>query len=566
MTVEERVKATPRCDWPVAKKELSGPGKFFSLYGGEHIAATEFVIGATLVQYGCSASDILIGLAIGNLLATLCFALLCAPLATDTRLSLYTYLSRVVGEKVQKLYNLIFGIGFAALGATGICISATAIRRVLHVPIQHEWYPTSPKFVLIVVVLGLVIVGVAANGFEGVAGFAEKCVPWMIVLFGLAYICVLPELAEITGFGKIHSLADVFRLLDQHVWVQQKSTSGEGLGIIHVIGFAWTCNVALHLGLNDMSVLRYARSSKYGYISAVGMFIGHYFAWIGAGIMGATASVLLNTDLAMLDSGEVSFSVLGYAGLLGVVIAGWTTANPTIYRVTLSFNSIFTKFSYKKMTYIIGTVIIIASCFPCVQRASDVLTYLGLLVAGMGAVCITEHFIFPKIGYTRYWNRYCKNSINWAALISWGLSLIFFVLMLITKPIHQNFWFIPTFFIAMISYIILAGMMGAAKSYPEEEREEMEYEKKLQEYADEHVEAGEKRKPTVPVKIVNIIRYLLLACMLITGFVYGDGVITTERMKQMEFIWTILYFTGSIFVIVVGRIEDRKAKQPNACM
>lgn len=557
MTVEERVKATPRCDWPVAKKELSGPGKFFSLYGGEHIAATEFVIGATLVQYGCSASDILIGLAIGNLLATLCFALLCAPLAVDTRLSLYTYLSRVVGVKVQKLYNLIFGIGFAALGATGICISATAIRRVLNVPIQHEWYPTSPKFVLIVIVLGIVIVGVAANGFEGVAGFAEKCVPWMIVLFGLAYICVLPELADITGFGKIHSLTDVFRLLDQHVWVQQKSVSGESLGIIHVVAFAWTCNVALHLGLNDMSVLRYAKSSKYGYISAVGMFIGHYFAWIGAGIMGATASVLLNTNLAMLDSGEVSFSVLGYAGLLGVVIAGWTTANPTIYRVTLSFNSIFTKFSYKKMTYIIGTIIVIASCFPCVQRASDVLTYLGLLVAGMGAVCITEHFVFPKIGYTRYWNMYKKSSINWAALIAWGLSLVFFVIMLITKPIHQNFWFIPTFFIAMISYIILAGLMGARKKYPEEEKKELEYEEKLQEYVNENVEIEEKEEATNLVKIINVIRYILLVIMVITGIAYARNVITVGNMKQMEFIWTIVYFVGSVLVTMVGKTKNR---------
>ena len=137
--------------------------------------------------------------------------------------------------------------------------------------------------------------------------------------------------------------------------------SGKKLGIIHVIGFAWTCNVVLHLGLNDMSALRYAKSPKYGYISAVGMFVGHYFAWISAGIMGATAAAILNTDLGLLDSGEVTFTVLGYAGLLGVVIAGWTTANPLIYRVTLFYN--------------------------IVQRAADILTYQGILVVGIGAIC-----------------------------------------------------------------------------------------------------------------------------------------------------------------------------------
>lgn len=551
MNIIQRVKNTPRCDWPVADRELAGAGKFVGLYGGEHIAATEFVIGATLVQYGCSATDILIGLAIGNLLATLCFALLCAPIATESRLSLYTYLHKVVGKKVQKLYNLIFGIGFAALGATGICISATAIRRVLNIPIQHQWYPTSIKFVLVVLILGAVIIFIAANGFEGVSKFASACVPWMIILFGLGFLCVLPQLAEATGSGSIQSPMDVFRLLDTQVWAAQTPVGGERLGIIHVIGFAWTCNVALHLGLNDMSVLRYAKSPKYGYISVVGMFVGHYFAWISAGIMGATASIILNTDLGLLDSGEVSFTVLGYAGLLGVIIAGWTTANPTIYRVTLSFNSIFPKFTYKKMTYIVGTIITIAACFPCVQSAADVLTYLGLLVAGMGAICITEHFIFPKIGYTRYWNLYKKKDINWAALISWGLSLLFFVTMFILKPIHQNFWFIPTFLIAMISYIFLAGLMGAREKYDTEEREEKEYEKALQNYVNQQMPEIVVQEKSLSSKVLSGIRYAALALMVITGCVFWNGVISVDILKSLEFAFTIVYFVSSLIMTIV---------------
>ena len=71
--IMDRVRSTPRPDWPVADKEQNGIGSFIGLYGGEHIAATEFVIGATLVQYGCTASDILIGLFIGNFLAVICF-------------------------------------------------------------------------------------------------------------------------------------------------------------------------------------------------------------------------------------------------------------------------------------------------------------------------------------------------------------------------------------------------------------------------------------------------------------------------------------------------------------
>jgi len=560
MDVLERVKNTPECDWPVATRDLSGPGKFFGLYGGEHIAATEFVIGATLVQYGCSALDILIGLAIGNLLATLSFALLCAPIATDSRLSLYSYLYRVVGAKVQKLYNLVCGLGFAGLAATGICVSASAVRRILNIPIQLEWYPTSIKFIAIVLALGTVIVYVAANGFEGVSKFASKCVPWMIILFLLGFVCVLPQLSDAVNFGGIHSLKDIFSLFNQHVWVEQVPATGKKLGIIHVIGFAWACNVVLHLGLNDMSVLRYAKSPKYGYISAVGMFVGHYFAWISAGIMGATAAIILNTDLGLLDSGEVTYTVLGYAGLMGVIVAGWTTANPLIYRVTLSFNAVFPQFSYKKMAYIAGGLISVAACFPAVQRAADILTYLGILVVGMGAVCIVEHFLFPKIGFTRYWNLYRKQDINWAALISWGLSLILFLILFITQPIHQNFWFIPCFLIAAVCYIVLAGLMGAKKAYPEEEAEEIAYEKALQEYVDQLEPETQPSKPPVSAKILNWLSYAALGGMLVSGIIFCTGGIQVDAMKNMEFAFSLAYFVCAFAsVFVSGSISDGKA-------
>jgi len=558
MDVLQRVKNTPKCDWPVATRDLSGPGKFFSLYGGEHIAATEFVIGATLVQYGCSALDILIGLAIGNLLATLSFALLCAPIATDSRLSLYTYLYRVVGVKVQKLYNLVCGIGFAGLAATGICVSASAVRRILNIPIQLEWYPTSIKFIAIVLALGTVIVYVAANGFEGVSKFASKCVPWMIVLFLLGFFCVLPQLSDAVGFGGIHSPKDVFTLFDQHVWVEQVPVTGKKLGIIHVIGFAWACNVVLHLGLNDMSVLRYAKSPKYGYISAVGMFVGHYFAWVSAGIMGATAAIMLNTDLRLLDSGEVTYTVLGYAGLLGVIVAGWTTANPLIYRVTLSFNAVFPKFTYKKMAYIAGGLISIAACFPAVQRAADILTYLGILVVGMGAVCIVEHFVFPKIGYTRYWNLYKKQDINWAALISWGLSLILFAVLFIAQPIHQNFWFIPCFLVAAICYIVLAGFMGAKKAYPEEEAEELAYEKALQEYVDQQEPETQSGEPPQIAKVLNWASYAALAGMFVVGIAFCMGTMQVAPMKTVEFAFTIAYFICAFASVLLSGAASAK--------
>lgn len=566
MTIWERVKATPRCDWPVADREQSGVGNFVGLYGGEHIAATEFVIGATLVQYGCSASDIIIGLAIGNILAVLTFTFLCATIATDTRLTLYTYLYRILGEKMQKVYNLVWGIGFSALGAAGICISATAIRRVFNVPIQHEWYPTSIKFVLIVIILGAVITIIAAKGFEAVAKFASTCVPWMIALFFLGIIITLPQLLEATGFGELSSFSDLVRLLNEHVWVAQPIEGGAQLGIIHVIGFAWTCNVAWHFALNDMSLLRFAKNYKYGYTSAVGMFIGHFFAWISAGIMGATASILLSTPLGALDSGEVTFAVLGYSGLLGVIIAGWTTANPTFYRVTLSLNAIFKKLSHKQVTYISGALITLAACFPIVQRAADILTFLGLAVEGIGAICITEHYIFPKIGYTRYWNLYRKKDVNWAATISWGISILFVIIMIFTKPIHQNFWFIPNYIIPMVSYIVLAGLMGAKEKYPEEEAEEMEYQKELQNYVNSLQPEEAEQSVPIAAKILRVAAFVDLAIMVGLGIVCTIGKMDLELFKTIAFVTSLIFFLcNGIAMVMIYRnepaVDERDAKE-----
>jgi len=75
---------------PIPQNKLHGGAHFAGLYAGEHVSATEFVIGATFVALGATTKDILYGLLIGNILAILSWTLLTAPIAVQTRLSLYT--------------------------------------------------------------------------------------------------------------------------------------------------------------------------------------------------------------------------------------------------------------------------------------------------------------------------------------------------------------------------------------------------------------------------------------------------------------------------------------------
>ena len=83
---------------PVPEDKLQSPFKFAGLFAGEHVAATEFVIGAFFVLHGVGARDLVAGLIVGNVLAVLSWALICAPIAAKTRLTLYWRL-RAIGSR-----------------------------------------------------------------------------------------------------------------------------------------------------------------------------------------------------------------------------------------------------------------------------------------------------------------------------------------------------------------------------------------------------------------------------------------------------------------------------------
>ena len=137
---------------PVPKEKWKGWGSFIGMYAGEHTAGTEFVIGPLFVAHGVTAGDLLFGLLLGNLLAVLSWAFLCAPIATKTRLTLYFYLEKICGSKLTTVYNIVNAVMFCFLAGAMIAVSATAVGIPfnLSMPSLNDWLPNSFGWIIAV--------------------------------------------------------------------------------------------------------------------------------------------------------------------------------------------------------------------------------------------------------------------------------------------------------------------------------------------------------------------------------------------------------------------------------
>lgn len=466
---------------PVAKHQLKGWKHFAGLYAGEHVAATEFVFGATFVALGATMSDILIGLLVGNLLAVLSWTLITTPIAVETRLSLYTYLQKIAGDSMTKLYNWANVIIFTVISAAMITVSATAVRFALDIPAQLNWYPTNAAFVGVVVAVGVIVVVVAMYGFNAVSDFSRICAPWLFTMFISGPLVLMPVLANaVIGDTFVSSWQSFMEIGSTSVWTGLTQHGEPGIGLMEVIGFSWAANTITHFGLIDMALLRYAKRKRYGLCTSAGMLFGHYIAWISAGIMGAGTAVIVQKSIVQLDPGDVAFHALGLSGLVIVIVAGWTTANANLYRAGLAAQAVFKDKSRNTTTAVVGAVTVCIACFPFVfTKLLPLLTYAGLLVVPVGAIVFAEHVIFPKIGYTRYWAHYKQLRHSTPAVASWGLGLVFGFGLNALDVISFYYLFIPTWFFTIAVYTVLAAKYGAKQTFEEEKAKSEAFDNKV---------------------------------------------------------------------------------------
>ncbi|MBN2182838.1 MAG: hypothetical protein JW715_13080 [Sedimentisphaerales bacterium] len=428
-TIIERLDALYEYDRePVTDDKLHGWRTFIAMFSSEHIAGTEFVLGTLLVSRGASAGNVIFGLLVGNTLAVLSWALMCAPVAVRERLTIYWQIRKLAGPYLTILYSFLFALILCLLAGSMVAVSTTAVAQAItdYTPLEilspekGDLLPV-PLWILLATLVGVVIAALAVLGFDRLAHFAKVVAPWMPFVFLAGAIASLRSLG-VTGLGNLWEVAN------EKIWTGVVPEKGIHYTFWNCMGLAWLCNIAQHMGMGDVTIFRYAKKWQMGFCSAFGMFIGHYMAWICSGVM-CGAFLNLYPD-GNATPGAIAMLGAGWAGIVCVLLAGWTTANPTLYRAGLAFQVATPNWRRWAVTLFAGVLMIITACIPFIVANLDyIVAYYGLFFMPLGAFIFIDFWIFPKLGLARNYAERKGLLWSWPAAVGWfGSFLICFVL------------------------------------------------------------------------------------------------------------------------------------------
>ncbi|WP_204344034.1 purine-cytosine permease family protein [Psychroserpens algicola] len=441
---------------PVPQSKLKSWKSFLGMYAGEHAAGTEFMIGPLFLTAGVSAFDLIIGLLLGNLLAVLSWRFLTAEIAVKNRLTLYYQLEKICGKKLVIGYNLANGILFCFLAGAMITVSATAVGIPfdMEMPKLTDTTPNGLTWIIIVIIIGAVISLIASKGYDTVS----KAANWMSPLIVLAFVaCGVVALGQL-GVNSFAEFWDIWGEGSEPFPGQIKFT------FWHVVIWSWFANAAMHVGMSDLSVFRFAKKKSSGWTTAAGMYVGHYMAWIAAALLYAVylkspeaQAFLSNGEAPPVAPGPLAHNAIGVFGIIAVVLAGWTTANPTIYRAGLAFQAIIPKVSTFWVTIIAGTIATIAGLFPAfAMKLLGFVALYGFILAPFGAIIVFEHFFHKKAGIVKNYAESANISFNKSVFWAWAISFGLFYFISIQFDVFLSFVTLPAWLLCGILFLILS--------------------------------------------------------------------------------------------------------------
>jgi purine-cytosine permease-like protein len=210
--------------------------------------------------------------------------------------------------------------------------------------------------------------------------------------------------------------------------------------------------------MGDLSIFRFARKSSYGLASAAGMFLGHYLAWVCAGLLYA---VQLRQNIAdnSVNPGPLAFRVCGSTGILLVLVAGWTTANPIIYRAGLAFQSLHPRWSRFRVTLAAGAAASCIGIFPGLcSEFLNVAALYGLALCPMGAVIFADHHFARRLGLSDFYAERAGLRSWWPPIAAWALALVACVVLNVWLGVQVFFLGLPGWIAAGALFLALSAL------------------------------------------------------------------------------------------------------------
>lgn len=353
-------------------------------------------------------------------ISTLVLTVMCLAttiIGNRSRLSTYMILHFSFGRKGAKIINMIFGITLlgwfsVSLELLAIAIKDTALETInVNIP---EW--------LIIIVVGALIIATTVYGIKSLEKLANVAVP-LLTLF-LSYV-IYKSLQEV-------SILEVMAFVpgNPNMTLFQATSILVGSSILFPVLMA------------DFS--RFIYNDKQSLIAVLGITIGFPIA-------------LLFSAIPSIISGEVDIIKimkgldLVLPAFILLLVSTWVGNASNLYSTSLTFSTVKTNWTYKKMAIVMGILGIVLGLFGFSDYLFGFLSLLGIFSPSISAIYIINFFFVRKQNY----NLDEINEWEFPALISWVISSVVTVLTYFEVFQLTHAYFVDSLLIGGLLYSLL---------------------------------------------------------------------------------------------------------------
>jgi purine-cytosine permease-like protein len=149
-------------------------------------------------------------------------------------------------------------------------------------------------------------------------------------------------------------------------------------------------------------------------------------------------------------------------------VAGWTTANPTIYRAGLAIQGLLPRFKRWKLTMIVGLTATLLAWFPAiVSKLDQFLGIYALIGIPIGAIVLVDVYLFRRMGLTPNLASVTGSRFNGAVAVAWIAAIGFgYALFRYTEADFFFFMALPGWFVAAVLYLLVSAILQRRRGAP----------------------------------------------------------------------------------------------------